>query len=82
MSDTCGKRFLFLCLLLGGILVIGPAVNTAQAAADAFLQQGIDHYHRGDQQQALSLLRGFVIRNANSPELPTAYLYLARIFQQ
>lgn len=54
----------------------------ATTDGDPALKQGISAYEAGDRQEALSLLRGFVIRNFQDPDLPTAYLYLARIFQE
>lgn len=54
----------------------------ATTDGDPALKQGISAYEAGDPQEALSLLRGFVIRNFQDPDLPTAYLYLARIFQE
>lgn len=49
-------------------------------ADEADLQQGIDLYAAGEPDEALLLLRGFVVRHQDSPLLPRAYLYLARIF--
>ncbi len=81
MGKTFGSWLVILCLLFGSTLSHIPAAGAANLIADPALQLGIDKYHSGDQQEALSLLRGFVIRNYDSPELPRAYLYLARIFQ-
>ncbi len=50
-------------------------------AAETSLQKGIELYRSGQTEEALSLLRGFVVRNYSSPLLPQAYLYLARIFR-
>lgn len=79
MPKMFGGWLLVWCLAIGGIQLAGS--NAVAADPDPALRQGIDKYHEGDQQEALSLLRGFVIRNYDSPELPRAYLYLARIFQ-
>ncbi len=81
MGKTFGSWLVILCLLFGSSLSHIPAAGAANLIADPALQRGIDKYHSGDAQEALSLLRGFVIRNYDSPELPRAYLYLARIFQ-
>jgi ABC-type branched-subunit amino acid transport system substrate-binding protein len=61
-----------------------PAADTAvdqdQQEAGAILQKGIDLYHAGKTGEALTLLRGFVVRFYDSPQLPQAYFYLSRIF--
>lgn len=65
------------------LLILLTAFSAAAVTAgDPALKQGISAYEAGDRQEALSLLRGFVIRNFQDPDLPTAYLYLARIFQE
>ncbi len=81
MGKMFGNWLVILCLLFGNTLPQATAADAANLIADPALQLGIDKYNSGDQQEALSLLRGFVIRNYDSPELPRAYLYLARIFQ-
>ncbi|HKK02007.1 MAG TPA: tetratricopeptide repeat protein, partial [Desulfuromonadales bacterium] len=58
----------------------GAAVDQDQTEATAILQKGIDLYHAGNANEALTLLRGFVVRFYDSPHLPEAYYYLARIF--
>ena len=65
------------------LLILMTAFSAfATTNGDPALKQGISAYEAGDRQQALSLLRGFVIRNFQDPDLPTAYLYLARVFQE
>ena len=65
------------------LLILMTAFSAVAATTgDPALKQGISAYEAGDRQEALSLLRGFVIRNFQDPDLPTAYLYLARIFQE
>jgi ABC-type branched-subunit amino acid transport system substrate-binding protein len=81
MGKSFVRLLVILCLLFNSCPEYVHSANAASMTVDASLQLGIDRYHRGDQQEALSLLRGFVIRNDNSPDLPLAYLYLARIFQ-
>ncbi|OHB27783.1 MAG: hypothetical protein A2X84_10465 [Desulfuromonadaceae bacterium GWC2_58_13] len=81
MGKTFGSWLIILCLLFSSTLLHITPASAASQPADPSLQLGIDKFHSGDQQEALSLLRGFVIRNYDSPELPRAYLYLARIFQ-
>lgn len=81
MGKNFGGWLVILCLFFTSIPAQPYQAQAAELITDASLQLGIDRYHNGDEQEALSLLRGFVIRNYDSPELPTAYLYLARIFQ-
>ncbi|MDX9708126.1 MAG: penicillin-binding protein activator [Trichloromonas sp.] len=65
------------------LLILMTAFSAVAApTGDPALKQGLSAYEAGDRQEALSLLRGFVIRNFQDPDLPTAYLYLARIFQE
>ncbi len=72
---------IWISLLFTGL---APALSAAEEAAPPLvpaLQRGIAQYHSGDSQEALSVLRSFVINNYDSTQLPIAYLYLARIFQ-
>jgi branched-chain amino acid transport system substrate-binding protein len=57
------------------------AGTRGQIAGEAALQKGVELYEDGKTEEALSLLRGFVIRHYDSPFLSEAYLYMARIFQ-
>ena len=70
------------CFITVLLLMMAAFSAFATTAGDPALKQGISAYEAGDRQEALSLLRGFVIRNFQDPDLPTAYLYLARIFQE
>ncbi|WP_305042185.1 penicillin-binding protein activator [Geoalkalibacter sp.] len=65
------------CLILAGFGMPGP--GSAAAATDPEVRAAIEHYHAGRPDEALSLLRGFVLRGSGSPDLPQAQLYLARI---
>jgi len=51
----------------------------APVPGEAIVQQGVELYEQGRHEEALSVLRGFVVRRHDSPLLPRAYLYLARI---
>jgi branched-chain amino acid transport system substrate-binding protein len=62
--------------MTGGGIPEGEGVG-----ASSNVQKGIDLYQSGKSEEALSLLRGFVVSHPDSPELPQAYLYLARIFR-
>ncbi|MDY0270238.1 ABC transporter substrate-binding protein [Trichloromonas sp.] len=73
-----GRRAVWFCTIL--LLFITAFSAVATSADDPALARGISAYEDGDSQEALSQLRGFVIRNFQDPQLPTAYLYLARIF--
>jgi len=75
-----GRRAVWFITALLLLMTVFSAVATT--TGDTALKQGISAYEAGDRQEALSLLRGFVIRNFQDPNLPTAYLYLARIFQE
>lgn len=70
------------CFITALLLMMAAFSAFATTTGDPALKQGISAYEAGDRQEALSLLRGFVIRNFQDPDLPTAYLYLARIFQE
>ncbi len=59
----------------------GEAGDPRQSTGDAALARGIDLYNAGRADEALVLLRGYVVRSYNSSQLPQAYLYLARIFR-
>lgn len=48
-------------------------------AEDTF-SRGVVDFHAGDYEQALSLLRNFVLRQHGSEQIPQAYTYLGRIF--
>lgn len=50
------------------------------ASPEQILRQGVELYKSGEREEALSLLRGFVVRYPDSPLLSEACLYLARIF--
>lgn len=52
----------------------------AGSGPEAVFQQGVDLYRAGEPDAALSLFRGFIIQHSDSPLMPKAYLYLARIF--
>ncbi len=54
--------------------------SVAASPEQTLLQQGIERYESGNLDEALGILRSFVIQNYDSPLLPRAYLYLARIF--
>lgn len=56
--------------------------GTSRAAGPETLEvrQAVDLYREGQLDEALKLLRGFVIRNPHSPWREQAHLYLARIF--
>jgi branched-chain amino acid transport system substrate-binding protein len=80
---------IWLCILTLGV-VFAPAVLGATeggipegegVGASSTVQKGIELYRSGKSEEALSLLRGFVVSHSDSPELPQAYLYLARIFR-
>ncbi len=79
----------WLCALTLGVVFAGTVFGATGAglpqgegiAAPTALQQGIEHYRNGKPEEALPLLRGFVVSHYDSPELPQAYLYLARIFR-
>ncbi|WP_305044987.1 penicillin-binding protein activator [Geoalkalibacter sp.] len=66
------------CLILAGLGLVMP--KGAGAASDPEVRAAIERYHAGRPEEALSVLRGFVIANPGSPDLPEAQLYLARIF--
>ncbi|KIH77759.1 amino acid/amide ABC transporter substrate-binding protein, HAAT family [Geoalkalibacter ferrihydriticus] len=72
----------FLALVLACIFLIAPCgANPALATEQAGdFQAGVELYYTGHLDEGLTRLRGFVIRNPNSPLLPQAHLYLARIF--
>lgn len=79
-----GKRRLALMVLLFSLLACPTAVlanpgSLPEQMAAAALQQGLDSYAAGRQEDALSQLRGFVIRHPDSPLIAHAYLHLARI---
>lgn len=63
-----------------------PSMAQAQGTSSAPVyrngdfQRAVQLYHADRLDDALIGLRGFVIRNPNSPLLPQAYLYMARIF--
>lgn len=42
--------------------------------------RGVASFHAGDSDQALSLLRNFVLRQHDAEQIPQAYTYLGRIF--
>lgn len=73
-------------LVLMGSLAGLPSMAQAQGASSASgfrdhdFQRAVELYHADRLDDALTGLRGFVIRNPNSPLLPQAYLYMARIF--
>ncbi len=69
-------------LLLLFISLAAPAfsLDRLEPAGEESLQRSIELYRAGQSDEALSRLRGFVVRHGDSPLLPEAYLYLARIF--
>ncbi len=56
------------------------ARHSAGAGETAEFDSGVELYRNGFLEQSLNRLRGFVIRNPQSPLVPDAYLTLARIF--
>jgi ABC-type branched-subunit amino acid transport system substrate-binding protein len=72
-------RIVPLLLLLFIWTVPVSGADQPEAAAGA-LRQGIELYQAGETPEALDVLRSFVVRNSDSPLLPEAYLWLARIF--
>ncbi|MFA5515636.1 MAG: penicillin-binding protein activator [Desulfuromonadales bacterium] len=71
-------RFLLLLVIL---CCAAPALGAERAESGmGSLQQGIELYRGGQPEEALNRLRAFVVRHGDSPLLPEAYLYLARIF--
>jgi branched-chain amino acid transport system substrate-binding protein len=71
---------LIVCLLAGlPTTAVASSGNLPEQMAAAALQQGLESYAAGRQEEALSQLRALVIRYPNSPLVPRAYLYLARI---
>ena len=57
-----------------------PSAATPTDEATQALAQGMALYAAGKTEEALSVLRGFVINHYDSPQLPQAYTDLARIF--
>ena len=62
-----------------------PASGRSGAArpfsgADESFSRGVESFQDGDYDQALSLLRNFVLRRHDSAQIPQAYTYLGRIF--
>jgi branched-chain amino acid transport system substrate-binding protein len=84
-------RFIFswLCMLTLGAVLTAAAFGATEVRlpqgegmeGPTALQQGIELYRNGKPEEALPLLRGFVVTHYDSPDLPQAYLYLARIFR-
>jgi branched-chain amino acid transport system substrate-binding protein len=74
------KALLFVLLAGGPAAVVASPVSLPEQMAAAALQQGVESYSAGRHEDALSQLRGLVIRYPESPLVPQAYLYLARIF--
>lgn len=76
------RFFALLCIawLLPALAAAAPPVGRADSAEQDALRRGIELYRAGQTEEALSRLRGFVLRHTDSPLLPDAYLYLARIF--
>ena len=81
-------RFWVIVGLILGIAGFAPggvcAAEARNGRADSSaltLQRGVELYDAGQTAEALARLRGFVVRHGDSPLLPEAYLYLARIFR-
>ncbi|HKJ88804.1 MAG TPA: tetratricopeptide repeat protein, partial [Gammaproteobacteria bacterium] len=70
--------FLVLTLPVGGRAA--DARPTPPADAATMLDRGLELYRSGHPDQALPVLRGFVIRYADDPGVREASLVLARIF--
>ncbi|BCR06974.1 hypothetical protein DESUT3_40430 [Desulfuromonas versatilis] len=86
MTGFRGVRLLVLAAAFWAVAASATAAGVdlfgerRPVTTESSLQQGIELYQAGRSEEALGLLRGFVVRNYNSPQLPTAYLYLGRIF--
>jgi len=84
------RRFAFVALPAFFALLLFCAPLSGAFAADdesyalsdgeTLLQQGISLYQKKETDEALTLLRSFVVRHSDSPLIPQAYLYLARIY--
>lgn len=73
--------------LLAGAVELQPEAQTGHEAASRQLSgsedlfsRGVTSFQAGDYDQALSLLRNFVLRQHDSDNIPEAYTYLGRIF--
>lgn len=83
------RRLFTLAILLGlvwtsPVLGATPAASPRQVRAstpEQSLRQGVELYRAGKTEEALSHLRGFVLRHPDSPLLSEASLYIARIFR-
>lgn len=84
-------RRLFTIALLLGLVWISPVLGATPAPSsrqerpsspEQSLRQGVDLYRAGKPEEALSHLRGFVLRYPDSPLVSEASLYLARIFRE
>jgi ABC-type branched-subunit amino acid transport system substrate-binding protein len=87
------KRFVcfWLLFLSAGFCFSAPALSAAEfsfgrqsgaLAQESALQEGIDLHAAGESEAAISRLHSFLVRFPESPLLPRAYLYLARIFHE
>jgi len=54
-------------------------IQSLSGSEEAF-SRGVASFQAGDHDQALSLLRNFVLRQNDSPQVPQAYTFLGRIF--
>ncbi len=63
------------------MLVLSPGVLHARVSgsADTALQRALAHYAAGKLNEAAGLLRGFIVSQADSPQIDDAYRHLARI---
>lgn len=85
------KRIFFFALLLAVVCIGGtPSILAAidfhfsdrpvPVADEGTIETAEEFYRQGDLEQALTLLRGFVVQHPDSPLLNEAYLAMARIF--
>jgi len=58
----------------------GGAAAAAPSPGVGLLQEGIFAFEQGQYEEALSLFRGYVIRNPQAKDLTQAYYFLAKIF--
>lgn len=69
-----------LILLLSAMLFASVAARAEQPMPPGLLRDGVSAYEQGRFDEALSLLRGYVIRYPQAGDLSTAYAYLSRTF--
>lgn len=72
---------LALAIILTTCLVFsGGMASAAPSQGVGLLQEGIFAFEQGRYEEALSLFRGYVIRNPQAKDLTQAYYFLAKIF--